>query len=69
MFSTDEGRVQLSESAGFERLVVVTLHRDHKYGDLDSVKDELSGKVLELAPAGLGNVKVNTSQHSLSFEK
>ena len=58
MFSTDEGRKQLSESAGFERLVVVTLHRDHLYDNLDAIKAELSSKVMELAPPKLGNKQV-----------
>ncbi len=55
MFCTDEGRKQLSVSAGFERLVVVTLHREHLYENLDANKAELSGKVMELAPPRLGN--------------
>lgn len=52
LFSTEAGRVQLSASAGFERLIVVCLHRDHVYTDLDSIKAELSCKVMELAPPG-----------------
>ena len=58
MFSTDEGRKQLSESAGFERLVVVTLHRDHLYDNLNAIKAELSSKVMELALPKLGNKQV-----------
>ncbi len=58
MFSTDEGRDALSKSAGFERLVVVTLHREHLYDNLDSIKAELSPKVMELAPPKLGNKQV-----------
>jgi hypothetical protein len=50
MFSSDEGRQQLAQSAGFGRLVVVTLSRDHKYHDLEEVKAELSPKVMQLAP-------------------
>lgn len=50
MFSSDAGRQQLSESASFERLVVVTLDRNHSYIDLDTIKAELSTKVMELAP-------------------
>lgn len=50
MFSTDEGRRQLAQSAGFERLVVVTLDRNHNYVNLDSIQGELSTKVMELAP-------------------
>ncbi|XP_013399663.1 methyltransferase-like protein 13 [Lingula anatina] len=55
LFSTNEGRKQLSESAGFQRLVVVLLHRDHSYIDMENIKAELSGKVMELAPAELKN--------------
>ena len=50
MFSCDEGRLQLHRNAGFERLLVVTLNREHNYNSLDDVKAELSNKVLELAP-------------------
>jgi len=50
MFSTSEGRMELQRSAGYERLLVVTLHREHTYESLESVKSELSGKVMELAP-------------------
>ena len=57
LFATEEGQRQLGQTAGFDRLVVVLLHREHTYGDLEAVKDELSGKVLELAPPGLGDNK------------
>ncbi|XP_076093580.1 eEF1A lysine and N-terminal methyltransferase-like [Mytilus galloprovincialis] len=50
LFATEAGRMQLSDSAGFERLIVVCLHRDHTYTDLDSIKTELSAKVMELTP-------------------
>ena len=50
MFATDAGRRELSESAGFERLVVVCLGRNHTYKDKDSIQAELSSKVMELAP-------------------
>lgn len=50
MFSSDEGRKQLHKNAGYERLLVVTLHREHQYDSLDSIKAELSDRVLELAP-------------------
>lgn len=52
MFATDTGRRQLSESANFERLVVVSLDRNHTYTDLEAVQAELSTKVMELAPPG-----------------
>ncbi|XP_064649297.1 eEF1A lysine and N-terminal methyltransferase-like [Lineus longissimus] len=58
LFSTDQGRVQLAQSAGFKRLIVVALHRDQKYDSLDAIQAELSSKVMELAPPNLGDIKV-----------
>ncbi|KAK3593719.1 hypothetical protein CHS0354_013617 [Potamilus streckersoni] len=55
MFASEAGRIQLSKSAGFERLIVVTLDRDHKYESLNFIKSELSGKILELVPPGFKN--------------
>ena len=58
MFSTTEGRQELASSAGFGRIVVVTLSREHKYpGGLEQVKAELSSKVMELAPPGFTDNK------------
>ena len=53
LFSSDPGQRQLAESAGFERLVVVTLHRSHTYSSLDAVKEEVAGKAVELIQQGL----------------
>lgn len=39
---------------------MVALSRDHKYENLDVIKKELSGKVMELAPGKL-NVQVRYS--------
>ncbi|XP_046579272.1 eEF1A lysine and N-terminal methyltransferase-like isoform X2 [Haliotis rubra] len=50
LFCQPAGRKQLAESAASDRLVVVTLHRTHSYTDIESVKEELSGKVMELTP-------------------
>lgn len=52
LFGSEEGRNHLAKSAGFERLVVVSLSRHHTYVDMESVKQELSLKVMELAPPG-----------------
>lgn len=52
LFGSEEGRNHLAKSAGFERLVVVSLSRHHTYVDMESVKQELSVKVMELAPPG-----------------
>jgi hypothetical protein len=52
LFGSEEGRSHLAKNAGFERLVVVSLSRHHSYADMESVKGELSSKVIELAPPG-----------------
>ena len=54
LFSSDPGRRQLAESAGF---VVVTLHRGHAYSSLDAVKEEVAGKAVELVQQGLPHGK------------
>ena len=53
LFSSDAGRLQLAESAGYERLVVVTMHRSHTYPNLADVKEEVSTKAVELLQQGL----------------
>ena len=53
MFSTDSGCESLAESAGFERLVVVTLHRGHQYGGIERVKEEVAGSAMEFGQRGL----------------
>lgn len=53
LFSTDPGQKQLAESAGFERLVIVTLHRGHTYSSLDSVKEEVASEAVQLVQQGL----------------
>lgn len=53
LFSSDPGRLQLAESAGFERLVVVAMHRGHTYSNLEAVKEEVSAKAVELVQHGL----------------
>lgn len=42
--------MELTSNAGFERVVIVTLGRGHIFSDMDSIKKELSTKVMELAP-------------------
>ena len=58
LFSTDSGRNELVASAGFNRLVIATLHPDHIYDGMEEVKAELSTKVLQLAPHNLGKDQV-----------
>ena len=43
----------MAESAGFDRLVIVTLHRGHTYHGIERVKEEVSDKALELAQENL----------------
>uniref|UniRef100_A0A8W7PD81 Methyltransferase type 11 domain-containing protein n=1 Tax=Anopheles coluzzii TaxID=1518534 RepID=A0A8W7PD81_ANOCL len=50
LFATPAGRRKLQESAKFDRLAIVTLHRGHVYTDLEAVKAELAESVKSLAP-------------------
>ncbi|KAK7084433.1 Methyltransferase-like protein 13 [Halocaridina rubra] len=53
MFGTAEGRAKLAENAGSSRLLVVHLYRDQTYESLKAIQDELSSKVMEIAPSKL----------------
>lgn len=53
LFATPAGRKKLQDSAKFQRLAVVTLHRDQAYSTLDEVKSELADSIKNLSPAGL----------------
>lgn len=53
LFATPAGRKKLQASAKYQRLAVVTLHRDQIYSTLDEVKSELATSITNLAPAGL----------------
>ena len=53
MFSVKEGQNQLTNSAGFQRLVIVALNRGHSYESINKIKEELSGKVMEFAQSGV----------------
>ncbi|XP_048833343.1 eEF1A lysine and N-terminal methyltransferase isoform X2 [Brienomyrus brachyistius] len=53
LYGSAEGREQLARSANFRRLVVVAMHRDQEYADMQSVQSELSPMVMELAPCGM----------------
>ena len=52
-YGSSEGRGQLAASANFRRLVVVAMHRDQLYSDMQAVQAELSQMVMELAPPGM----------------
>lgn len=61
LFASEKGRRNLAIMAGFERLAVISTHRGHSYGDLEAIQEELSPKVLQLAPPGLNaSTKVKT---------
>lgn len=53
LFGSNEGRLQLAKQCNFQRLVVVSLHREQQYESLDCVKTELSSNVLQLSPPNL----------------
>ncbi|XP_069867250.1 eEF1A lysine and N-terminal methyltransferase-like [Dipodomys merriami] len=75
LFGTEEGRKQLAASAGFRRLITVSLHRGQRYDGMDSIQAELSASVMELVPARMpsqqkvpflsvgGDIGVRTIQH------
>uniref|UniRef100_A0A182Q043 eEF1A lysine and N-terminal methyltransferase homolog n=1 Tax=Anopheles farauti TaxID=69004 RepID=A0A182Q043_9DIPT len=58
LFATPAGRQKLQESAKFDRLAIVTLHRGHTYTDLEAVKEELADSVKSLAPSGLQGTSI-----------
>lgn len=57
MISTQVGKVSLCSQAGYSRLVIITLNHGHKFDSIETVKTELSTKVIELAPQNCSNQK------------
>ncbi|XP_054646850.1 eEF1A lysine and N-terminal methyltransferase isoform X2 [Dunckerocampus dactyliophorus] len=55
LYSSSEGRRQLAASANFRRLVIVAMHRNQEYTDMQAVQSELSPMVMELAPPGMAD--------------
>ncbi|KAK1896587.1 eEF1A lysine and N-terminal methyltransferase [Dissostichus eleginoides] len=53
LYSSSEGRRQLAASANFRRLVIVAMHRNQEYTDMQGVQSELSPMVMDLAPPGM----------------
>ena len=53
LFSSKEGQTDLATDAGFTRVVIATLGRGHTFTNMDTIKKELSTKVMELAPKNL----------------
>ena len=65
IFSTDTGIRGLAEQSSYQRLVVVSMHRGHEYGDLEQVKKEVSDNALSMIQAGVPqNVKVGLCKRS-----
>ncbi|XP_014472422.1 PREDICTED: methyltransferase-like protein 13 isoform X2 [Dinoponera quadriceps] len=56
LFCTKEGRLQVLDNTGRERLAIFILNREHKFESLDAVQAELAECVRNLAPAGLCGV-------------
>ncbi|XP_031574018.1 eEF1A lysine and N-terminal methyltransferase-like [Actinia tenebrosa] len=57
-FASQEGQKELAATAKFQRLIIASLHRGHKYENIETIKKELSAKVMELAPDGVINEKM-----------
>uniref|UniRef100_A0A1I8NT36 eEF1A lysine and N-terminal methyltransferase homolog n=1 Tax=Stomoxys calcitrans TaxID=35570 RepID=A0A1I8NT36_STOCA len=53
LFSTANGRKKLLEQSKFQRMAVVTLHRDQNYLSMEEVKAELAESIKNFAPVGL----------------
>ena len=68
LFSLENGQKELCEAAGFQRLVIATLHRGHEYNDIEMIKSELSSKVMDLAPSGMARGTKVTFLKFLSFD-
>lgn len=47
----------MSAQAGYSRLIIITLNHGHKFDSIETVKNELSPKVLELSPSHCSNYK------------
>lgn len=64
LYSSSEGQRQLAASANFRRLVIVSMHRNQEYTDMQAVQSELSPVVMDLAPPGMpANQQVNAHKY------
>ena len=52
MFAVEEGQMQLAESAGYARFILVRMNRGHEYENMESIQKELSAHMSKLAPPG-----------------
>lgn len=57
MISTEVGKQSLCAQAGYSRLIIITLNHGHKFDSIETVKTELSPKVVDLAPQNCSNSK------------
>lgn len=57
MISTEVGKIALCQQAGYSRLIIITLNHGHKFDSIETVKTELSPKVVDLAPRQCSNYK------------
>ncbi|XP_033821638.1 eEF1A lysine and N-terminal methyltransferase isoform X1 [Periophthalmus magnuspinnatus] len=53
LYSSAEGHKQLAASANFRRLVIVAMHRNQDYANMEAVQAELSPMVMDLAPPAM----------------
>lgn len=53
LFGVAQGRINLVESSGFDRLAIIHLHRNQEYDTLEDVEQEIYGTIVKLAPAVL----------------
>ena len=61
IFNSESGLASLADQSCYQRLVVVSLHTGHRYGDLQQVKDEVSGSALTMLQDGVPHdIKVGT---------
>jgi hypothetical protein len=49
--------MNLSNQAGYSRLIIIVLNHGHKFVNIDQVKNELSQKIVDLAPKNCSNYK------------
>lgn len=57
-FSTPEGRKNLLTSAKYDRLAIVSMHRDQHYVSWLDVKDEIDASIQNFAPKGTRNHQI-----------
>lgn len=56
MFATEIGRWNLVKQAGYSRLIIIILNHGHHFESIETVKSEMSAKILDLAPTKCSNL-------------